>query len=231
MGILASRTIAELGPDLVLAPEHYDPRRHVQAAATRCLGDLVEIAAESVDAASFARDARVLILDTTHAFEGFVLFRHEPTVAGEIGSAKRRLMPGDVIVSRLRPYLRQVAFVDEGLFRVGGAPNALVASTEFFVLRRRRDLDPACLVPYLLSPAVQAALCAGQEGGHHPRFGRELLQGLPVPPAVVDTSESVAREVRGLAASVRSAFEASRRLVGACDAAIRAGEQDPGRPA
>jgi hypothetical protein len=221
MGRHVVRTVAELGDDLCLAPERFDPQRTVAIGATRTgsaaprrLADLAEVVTDNVTAASFAATARVLVLDTTHAWDGFVLVRHAPVAATAIGSAKRALAPGDVIISRLRPYLRQVAFVDDGLFdpRSGGV-DAVVASTEFYVLRGKGALDAACLVPYLLSAPVQAALAAGQEGGHHPRFERAQLEDLPIPAFLPRRARAIAAEVRTLARSLRATLVDSRALV------------------
>lgn len=220
MGRHVVRTVAELGDDLCLAPERFDPRRTVAiaragtGAATRRLADLVDVVTDNVTAASFAPTARVLVLDTTHAWDGFVLARHAPVAPAQLGSAKRALAPGDVIISRLRPYLRQVAFLDDGLF---ASADAVVASTEFYVLRGKAGLDAACLIPYLLSAPVQAALAAGQEGGHHPRFDRAQLEALPIPPFLPRRARAIAAEVRTLARSLRATLVDSRALVADID--------------
>lgn len=205
------RTVGELGDQLCLAPERWDPRRTVAVrAGARRLADVADIVADNVGPSSFAADARVLVLDTTHAWDGFVLARHAPVAPADIGSAKRVLRAGDVIISRLRPYLRQVAFVDEGVF---AGTDAVVASTEFYVLRGRGTVDAAGLVPYLLSAPVQAALAAGQEGGHHPRFERAQLADLPLPEFLPRRARAIAAEVRTLARSLRATLVDSRALV------------------
>jgi len=226
MGIPVLRRVADLGDGLVLAPERFDPRRHVEVVARCCLSDLVDIVAENVSARSWKSPGAVLILDTTHAYEGFVVCRHDPVLPASMGSAKRRVQAGDVIISRLRPYLRQVALIDEALFRLRRAGNAVVASTEFFVLRGRTGFEAAGLVPFLLSQPVQAALAAGQEGGHHPRFSEELLQSLPVPDRVVSHLHKTSQQVRRLAAVVRRSLFASRSLV----ASVEAEMATPPRP-
>jgi hypothetical protein len=218
MGIPVLRRVADLGDGLVLAPERFDPRRHVELVARYCLSDLVDIVAENVSARSWKSPSAVLILDTTHAYEGFVVFRHDPVPPASMGSAKRRVQAGDVIISRLRPYLRQVALIDEALFRLRPGGNAVVASTEFFVLRGRAGFEAAGLVPFLLSAPVQAALAAGQEGGHHPRFRQELLQSLPVPDRVVSHLHKTSQQVRRLARVVRRSLFASRSLVASMEA-------------
>ena len=220
MGIPVLRRVADLGDGLVLAPERFDPRRHVEVVARCCLSDLVDIVAENVSARSWKSPGAVLILDTTHAYEGFVVLRHHPVPPASMGSAKRLVQAGDVIISRLRPYLRQVALVDEALFQLCRRGNAVAASTEFFVLRGRTGFEAAGLVPFLLSQPVQAALAAGQEGGHHPRFRQELLLSLPVPDQVTRGSDKVARKMRSLAAAVRNSLLASRSMVAAVETAL-----------
>jgi hypothetical protein len=220
MGIHVLRRVADLGDGLVLAPERFDPRRRVEVVARRCLADVVDIVDENVSARSCNPPHAVLILDTTHAYQGFVVFRHDPVPPASMGSAKRRVQAGDVIISRLRPYLHQVALIDEALFRLSPGGNSVVASTEFFVLRGRAGFDAAGLVPILLSERVQSALAAGQEGGHHPRFCKELLQSLPVPERVVRNLSQTAKQMRRLAAAVRRSLLASRSLVARVEAAM-----------
>jgi hypothetical protein len=218
MGIPVLCRVADLGDGLVLAPERFDPRRRVEIVARRCLSDAVEIVSENVSARSCKGPGAVLILDTAHAYEGFVVFRHDPVPPASMGSVKRRVQAGDVIISRLRPYLRQVALVDEALFRLCPGGNAVVASTEFFVLRGRAGFDAAGLVPFLLSERVQASLAAGQEGGHHPRFRKELLLSLPLPEGVARKVNRTAQRMRRLASAVRGSLFASRSLVAEAEA-------------
>ena len=221
MGIHVTRRLTDLGAGAILAPERFDPRRQAFPKSSRRLADYVEVLTENVSAPALDPGVLVLILDTTHAYDGFVIFRHEPVAPRELGSAKRRLRPGDVIISRLRPYLRQVAYVDSQLFALVPGGNEVAASTEFFVLRGRAGFDAACLVPFLLSAQVQLALAAGQEGGHHPRFARELLLSLAVPDRAVDNPRATATRVRALTAGLRRALQGCRQLVRGVDAAIR----------
>lgn len=226
MGVHVTRRLRDLGESLVLLPERFDPRRRVEAGRSRRLDELVDIIADHVSARAFAADARVLVLDTSHAFEGLVLLRHGPVTPRELGSAKRRLRPGDVIVSRLRPYLRQVAFVDEALFRAAPGGNEVCGSSEFFALRRRGEaaFPVAALVPFLLSEPVQSALAAGQEGGHHPRFGRDLLASLRVPEALITQAAETAARVEERAAAVRRALAEGSADVAAAAKALTAVE-------
>ncbi len=212
MGMSMLRRLGDLGEALVLAPERYHPRRSVAIASQRCLADLVDVLTPNASASSLA-DKPVLVLDTSHAYEGFVICRHDPVPATAMGSAKRRIQPGDVIISRLRPYLRQVAFVDAALFRQAPGGNHVAASTEFFVLRSRNDFPAAALVPFLLSAPVQAALAAGQEGGHHPRFSLDLLASLRVPDRLVAQAMTISRRVQTLTRRLRCSLCDGRALI------------------
>jgi hypothetical protein len=171
--------LAELGPRITLAPERYREERHAVKGVP--LADLVAEVREGL----FLRACdRAVVLDTTHVKDGLVdlpAARAKPLPV----SAKWRVPPGALLVSRLRPYLRQIGFASRALFSssgdlVDGEP--LGCSTEFSVLVSAADGESlAFLLPFLLSAPVQAFLAAGQEGGHHPRVPRETLLSLHVP--------------------------------------------------
>lgn len=227
MAVFAIRELYRLDPGYVLAPERYDPRRATNARVDQTIGDVAEIVAELVDSRRADPQRRYVVLDTGDAQEGLLRVRRGPTPPAEIGSAKKRLQPGDVIISRLRPYLRQVAYVDPGAYDtvadVETAPIDLVCSTEFYVLRGRNDLDLAFLVPWLLSDPVQEVLAASQEGGHHPRFSQSTLEGLGIPASLLQGRSEASAEVRNAVASARQSDLAFRRLIRACNVAAQAG--------
>ena len=198
------RRFSDLGDELVLAPERWlsapDASRGVP------LGDLVSERVERVHAS--------VVLDVTHARDGYVDFPAvlRASAAAEARSSKKSALANDVIVSRLRPYLRQVAFVHPSLLVHG--PIAL--STEFYVLSAKApDEDIAWLVPWLLGPATQATLSAAQEGGHHPRVPRASLFALRVPDHVVARRAQVARETRAALDSLYAAMAGWSSLINA----------------
>ncbi|MSQ00626.1 MAG: SAM-dependent DNA methyltransferase [Myxococcales bacterium] len=198
-------SVGDLAPGLVLAPERYDRRRALGQRGGTLLAELVDEGAPS------ARDgggSSALVLDTGDAAEGMVRISRPVALAERFGSTKRVLSPGVVIVSRLRPYLRQVAWLDAGCFVVVPGGNAVVCSSEFYVLRGRDGQDVAWLVPLLLSSPVQSALAAAQEGGHHPRVGRDALLSLVVPDAVLRQRPALGAAVRAACAAMRKAGEA-----------------------
>ena len=208
MGQTFRRRVDQLSPGFVLAPERYDPRRLVAQNGSTRIGDLLGVAREAWRPSTDGRP--VLVLDTSHAFEGAVRLRHPPIDPGEVGSAKRSLEPGDVIVSRLRPYLRQVALVDAALFSRAPGGNDVACSTEFYVLR---GAGAAAVVPWLLGSTVQAALAASQEGGHHPRVSLEAVLDLPVPAGLLERWTEAAQAVQERIDALREAGDGVEALV------------------
>ncbi len=200
MAIISSRSADRLAAPTVLAPERYDPRRELSSKVSSApLNEIVEIVKQTVQTKDAIKPA--LVLDTSDAREGFVIARKQPTT--DIGSTKKTTQPGDVIISRLRPYLRQVALVDEAIPNSSNAQ--ILCSTEFFVLRSINRESIAFLVPFLLTESVQQVLAASQEGGHHPRFDSTVLLALPIPTAMLDVRQDVSTRVERAAKLYREA--------------------------
>ena len=198
-------SLRALAPGVVLAPERYDPRRRLPWRGP-ALDTVAQVVSDSVPA--WAGPA--IVLDTSHVCEGVV--RPPPLdPAPALGSARRVLAPGDVVISRLRPYLRQVAWVDPGL--LAAHPGAtLLGSPELIALRPRDPQSLAFLVPFLLSAPVQRALAAAQEGSHHPRVPRGFLASLPIPTAWLADRVARSRAVEAAIAATRDGAATLTRL-------------------
>ena len=212
MAVTAVIQYGSLSDCAVLAPERYDPRRiqNVDENAV-ALSDLVSIENPTLSVKALASNARYLVLDTGDSFEGVVRPRTNPVDGSTIRSSKKLVKKGDVIISRLRPYLRQVAYVDDIL--IESASNVLV-STEFFILRPRNSKESgAWLVPFLLSSEIQTILGRSQEGGHHPRFNKETLSGLLVPLPVVKSRQKTSQATEKHVNAIRQAFLGLQHLV------------------
>lgn len=211
MALISIQSKNHLASPLILAPERYDPRRQIETRENEVveLGKIVTSAKKMVKPS--ADVGKCFILDTSDAREGIVIARKQSLLGTEIGSTKKEVMPGDVIISRLRPYLRQVAFVDEEI------PNAkntrIVASTEFFVLRPINDLSIAFLVPFLLSSKVQEVLAASQEGGHHPRFIESTLLTLPIPNTILSQRAMISEVIKNSILMYRASEKAISDMV------------------
>lgn len=178
----AIRTLAELGADVVLAPERWIA--DAGAGDGVPLGELVTIRAEKGEG---------LILDTTHARDGILDIASALRAPAGAKSLKKGVRAGDVIVSRLRPYLRQIAYAHPAALSAAGRP--LAVSSEFYVLAPRGKDEIAFLVPYLLSDRVQAILAAAQEGGHHPRVPRQSLLAIRVPTQLIAKRKAASKKI------------------------------------
>lgn len=208
---VAVRTLGELAPDYVLAPErHVVAAGAAHAAASSAgvpLGELVVERRERVDPSEGA-----VVLDTSHARDGILDVAGALRDGAGTKSAKKRAREGDLVVSRLRPYLRQIALVHASSVALAGG-RALALSTEFYVLGPRDPRDLAFLVPFLLSDDVQRALAGAQEGGHHPRVPRSSLFALHVPRAILRARTKSSRAVTSALAEVYRASSGWRALL------------------
>jgi type I restriction enzyme M protein len=199
------RPLAELGENVTLAPERHR--------ATRLNGEegvlLSSLALERADRVVGTALKDAVVFDTTHAKDGLLDVRAALRAPGPPSSAKKLVLPGDLLVSRLRPYLRQVAFVHPALaLECGGQPMA--CSTEFYVFSPLASGESlAFLLPWLMGDAAQAILGAAQEGGHHPRVPRETVLALRVPSVRVRDRKRISREVEG---GIEALLEARRGL-------------------
>ena len=118
-------TVGQLARGWLLAPERYD--RPAFASGGIPLPTLAQLSSEIVTPKAIPVAMRTRVLDTGDALAGFA--RATPSTARpDFRSNKKRLRPGDVIVSRLRPYLRQVAYLDASLFEEDGQAVDVVAA-------------------------------------------------------------------------------------------------------
>lgn len=210
--LCTTRSTTNLGGDIVLAPERYDPRRSLSVAEGAVpLGDVVEVLHVTKSPNRMERSP-ALVLDTSDAREGIVSCRKGPISVREIGSTKKLVRRGCVLISRLRPYLRQVAYVDSEV-PGWGADVPMYCSTEFFVLRSADNRPISFLVPFLLSEPVQTVLAASQEGGHHPRFNQNTLLELPIPHVLIERREEDSRRVEEAVSLFRRSEQLRDQLV------------------
>lgn len=157
--------------------------------------------------------------DVTDALVPLLDAEKEPSFAADIGSMKKVLKDGDVAISRLRAYLKEVAVVRTG----DDIPS--VGSSEFIVLRPRgRAISPETLMVFLHSAPVQTILKWCQDGSQHPRFSESDLMSIPVPDAVAQISVQITKTVQdGFSGRhrARKLLEVAKRAV---DIAIEDGE-------
>lgn len=123
--------------------------------------------------------------DLTDALQFFIEGK-EPVPMYELGSTKKVFTKGDVIVSRLRSYLKEIALV------ATHEKSYCVGSSEFIVLRALSDeVSPEVLLVYLRSTPVQQILKWCQSGSNHPRFMEEDLLSIKIPDKVIDAQKQI----------------------------------------
>jgi len=132
--------------------------------------------------------ARVFDLSDVNSFlleEGKEIFE-----SAEAGSAKKIFRQNDVLISRLRPYLKEVSFV-------GFNDVQKLASTEFIVLRKKKGskFSPEVLFAFLITDEVQKILFWSQGGTEHPRFAENLLMDLKLPKVSGKIAENITDDV------------------------------------
>lgn len=197
MAICVVKTNKQLGLDFVLTPERYNPNRRMKLCdkETILLSEIIELSNEIITTKQ-GKDAKIIQINTSDAMSGYLNISSKP--CENINSNKKLLKKGDVIISRLRPYLKQIAYVDS-VFQ----NEILGASTEFYVLRSRNNESIAYLVPFLLSRPVQMVFENSVEGSQHPRFKEEDILNLQLPISVYNERNSISERVLSAIKSYR----------------------------
>ena len=197
MAICILKSNKQLGVNFILTPERYNPRRRmsIDNEDTILMSEIVEIVNDIITKKQ-AQGKSIIQINTSGAMGGYLNINSE--MNDSINSNKKILRKGDVIISRLRPYLRQVAYVDEDRKEILGA------STEFFVIRARNNESIAYLVPFLLSQPAQLVFENSVEGSQHPRFKEEDVLNLKIPKNIYDERANISKRVIEAIESYRS---------------------------
>ena len=197
MAICILKSNKQLGVNFILTTERYNPRRRmsIDNEDTILMSEIVEIVNDIITKKQ-AQGKSIIQINTSDAMGGYLNINSE--VNDSINSNKKILRKGDVIISRLRPYLRQVAYVDEDRKEILGA------STEFFVIRARNNESIAYLVPFLLSQPAQLVFENSVEGSQHPRFKEEDVLNLKIPKNIYDERANISKRVIEAIESYRS---------------------------
>ena len=187
MAICVIKATTQLGPQFVLTPERYNPKRRMNLSDENDGVLLSEIITLENDIVASKKDASAWYqINTSDAMGGYLRVPSNPE---QLNSNKKVLKTGDVIISRLRPYLRQVAYVDTN------SNSQLCASTEFYVLRARNNESIAFLVPFFLSEAAQTDFANSVEGSQHPRFKEEDILNLVIPSELFEEREKISQDI------------------------------------
>lgn len=187
MAICVICNTTQLDPQFVLTPERYNPKRKMIITDKYkgiLLSDIItlenEIVVSKKDASFWYQ------INTSDAMGGYL---RVPSVSEKLNSNKKMIKQGDVIISRLRPYLHQVAYIDTAVDK------KICASTEFYVLRAKNHESIAFLVPFLLSEAAQSVFSNSVEGSQHPRFKEEDILNLMIPSRLFNERNRISCEI------------------------------------
>lgn len=170
-------------------PEKYEVLEALSRLDGRPIGDYFESYNELVDA-NDDFTSEVQNYDLTDALQ-FFLPDIDTMPTSELGSTKKRFRHGDLVVSRLRSYLKEIALVE-------ASSHTCVGSTEFIVLRPHVSsiVHPEMLLVYLRSEPVQKILRWCQDGSQHPRFKEEELLSIKLPVRLLAAQNNVKAKVR-----------------------------------
>jgi type I restriction enzyme S subunit len=171
--------VSELEEDLRIGAETYHPEKiktlsflNKKANGTN-IGQYFYLIKDFFDPKkSPPKKVKLLELEKMGNFEIFDI----PEVSStEFDSNKNIAKFGDVVISRLRPYLRQVGFIY--------LPE-VYTTTELLILRQKNNEVLGInyyLYTFLMTRWVQKILFWSQEGVNHPRFPKYILLDCPMP--------------------------------------------------
>lgn len=220
MAIKRAVQIGNLDNGYILSPDRYNPERETENYSGKTVADFAKCTNNKKTKSNLKDNEIYVVFSTSDAEEG-ILSSEKPIVDMDgVGSTKKVVTPGDVIISRLRPKLRQVSYVDKWLNSTYDEETIFLCSTEFFVLRGMTEKSIAFLAPVLLSDKIQRVLSASTEGGSRPRFKKEVLLSLPIPKRIIDNREQISQKVISAARSVRKAGQAIQSVVEECNKAF-----------
>lgn len=185
---------------------------HLNALPGKTIGSMFNSVRELWQPENAPANQLVRNYDLNDALSPFLDDAKESSYPAEIASTKKRIQKGDIVVSRLRSYLKEIAVVQ------ADSKEPLVCSTEFIVLRPKAGAIPVeALLVFLRSTLPQLIFQWSQDGSNHPRFDEKELLNLHVP----DTVSTISKE---LSDSVNAATSARQRAKELLEAAKRAVE-------
>ena len=204
MAIVVVKNTKNLDRGFILTPERYNPKRRLSVGnLSDCvsISEIVTLVSDMIKPEQASSHAgKVIIVNTGDVCEGHIKLTESDDV--NWSSNKKIVQSGDVIISRLRPYLRQVAYVDNEIY--AQSENCICAvSTEFYVLRGRKNRSIGFLVPLLLSDRVQAVLASAVEGSQHPRFKEDVLLDIAIPKSLLTIADELSSNVARNVLSIR----------------------------
>jgi hypothetical protein len=186
----------------------------------RSIGDCLQSVKEIFVPDNIHAPFRVRNFDLPDAHAGVLSSQVPVSWSDELGSSKKHVKCGDVVISRLRSYLKEIAVVRD-------VPDAAgVVSTEFVVLRPKNGsrLTPEAVWGYLRSWPVQFILRYCVDGSQHPRFSELDLLAIPMPAVVGEAGPEISLLFSAAEIARQRSERLLRRSTDAIDIGLEQGE-------
>ena len=120
--------------------------------------------------------------------------------------ASRALHSGDTVFSMVRPYLKNIAFIDESIA-------SSIASTGFYVCKPKENVAPKYLYYLMISSYVVDGLNAYMKGDNSPSIRKEELEQFPYPIPPLAEQHRIVSRIEGLFAKLDEAKEKAQAVV------------------
>ncbi len=201
MAVFSIVKLSELEGAKILAPEFYHPskivsKQYLQNVGRKTIKDCFYSVREIFVPKKNILSQEAVVFDLSHVVSYFLHGGKKVTSSEEVSSAKKIVSENDVLISRLRPYLKEVSFI-------GFNEKLKLVSTEFIVLRQRdKNYYPETLFVYLISKEIQNILLWSITGTEHPRFNEDYFLKLKLP----DFSGEIQKEIRIMVKSAWKIF-------------------------
>lgn len=206
MAISIIKEIKEIGSRFILTPERYNPKRKINIENIDeyvKMSDLIYLSKKTLTKNKYLINPKPFyLINTGDANEG--ILNGKKKFEYKMNSTKKIVNPGNIIISKLRPYLRQIAYIDNNLPNIENLNTYYIASMEFYVLKSKTEQSIAFLIPFLLSEKVQEVFENSVEGNQHPRFKEEDLLNLMISKKLLEMRDKVSKDIENGISQVRS---------------------------
>ena len=120
--------------------------------------------------------------------------------------ASRKLHSGDTIFSMVRPYLKNIAYIDETI-------SDAIASTGFYICTPRENVNSRYNYYMMISPYVVDGLNAFMKGDNSPSIRKDDIEGFPYPIPPLPEQQRIVDRIESLFAKLDEAKEKAQAVV------------------
>ncbi len=120
--------------------------------------------------------------------------------------ARRKVHSGDTVFSMVRPYLKNIAYIDETL-------NDCIASTGFFVCKPSGFVNSKFLYWMMVSPYVVDGLNRYMKGDNSPSIRKDDVENYKYPLPPIETQQRIVNHIESLFAKLDQAKEKAQQAL------------------